>query len=240
MYTIKNKYIKMARKNYRKGGNRKYRTARYKGSLGTSVQRMPGVAERQIVKLKYAQQTVLNPSAGVASQHLFRANSINDPDFSTGGHQPMAHDQWATFYNHYTVIGSRCKATFWGGISESPGQDTTIVGIYLDDTATAVPEITELLEQGKTRPRYLSSGDGGRAVQTVTSNYSAKKHFGLQSIRDNRTIIGAQFGSNPSEDMYFHVFASSATDGVDGNPVTVLLEIEYIAYLTEPKSLDQS
>lgn len=224
----------------KKSSTRKYRTARYSGSLATSVQRMPGVAEKQIVKLKYSTQFNLNAASLISDQHLFRANSINDPDFTGVGHQPMGHDEWSTFYNHYTVIGSRCKATFWSDPSPDASSNTHIIGVYLDDTATAVPNVNTLLEQGKVRPKYLSSGSGGRAVQTIYSNYSAKKHLGLQSIRDNRSLIGAQFGSNPPEDMYFHCFTSAAAELGDAPLINCLVEIEYIAYLTEPKSLAQS
>lgn len=211
-----------------------------RSNLGTAVQRMPGVSEKQIVKLKYAQQFQLNPTLGVADQHLFRANSINDPDFTSGGHQPLGHDEWNIFYNHYTVIGSRCKATFWSAASESLNNDTHIVGIYLDDSADIVPEITSLLEQGKTRPTYMTTGNGNKACVTVTSNYSAKKHLGIKDFQDNRALIGASFNNNPSETMLFHVFDAGTNAGTDPNPINCLVEMEFICYLTEPKTLSQS
>jgi len=54
----------------------------------------------------YADTKTITPGAkrGV---HVFKMNSIFDPDYTGGGHQPAFHDRWALLYKHYRVL--RCS-----------------------------------------------------------------------------------------------------------------------------------
>jgi hypothetical protein len=49
---------------------------------------------------------------GAVSTYQFRVNSIFDPDYTGVGHQPLGHDQWATFYNRSRVRGCSYTVTF--------------------------------------------------------------------------------------------------------------------------------
>lgn len=209
-------------------------------SLKTAVQGMPGVAEKQIVKMKYSDQFVLDPGVGSTAGHIFRANSIFDPDYSAGGHQPLGRDEWAVFYDHYTVLNSTCKVTFWSAGTSSVAVNAGIVGIYLDDSPVAISSTTELIEQSKTKIGYLGSSASGSALATAYSYYNAKKHQGLHNVNDNRGLVGAQMDTSPTEQMFFHVFFGGLSTDSDPVAIKCLVEMEYTCYLTEPKTLGQS
>jgi len=110
------KYAKNNRRPRRRANKRKSQTNRKKGrklrGYGTTRSNTINgpLAMRQIVKLRYAED--VNISAGIAlGSYDFRANSIFDPNLTGIGHQPLGHDQWAVFYDHYVVLGARIKVT---------------------------------------------------------------------------------------------------------------------------------
>jgi len=76
-----------------------------------------------------------------------RANSIFDPQYSVGGHQPRGHDQWALQYGQYLVHGlayevihrpsaldAGTAAAMWGicGVHVGGPQDTVPYGSMQD------------------------------------------------------------------------------------------------------------
>jgi len=65
-----------------------------------------GYPLQQRVSLNYSELLVLQSSNLVPESRLFRLNSLYDPNFSGVGHQPLAFDQWAAFYEYYTVINA--------------------------------------------------------------------------------------------------------------------------------------
>lgn len=57
------------------------------------------------VRLTYADSfNRLVSNAGGGDNYAFRTNSIYDPDYTGGGHQPLMRDLWASQYDYYTVL----------------------------------------------------------------------------------------------------------------------------------------
>lgn len=72
------------------------------------IVRMPRgnpVPNAVMTSMTYIHSAALASTLGVIewSKYTFRMNSILDPDYSGGGHQPIGRDQWATLYNRYYV-----------------------------------------------------------------------------------------------------------------------------------------
>lgn len=205
----------------------------------TSRQNTSAVSPSQVVKFRYVDTITLNPGVGTTAEYNFRANSIHDPDFTGVGHQPLGHDQWANFYEHYTVIGSKLKATFF-----SPGDSVTtatgLVGVMLDEDTTSITSIRNMMEQAKARTRYMTTkgGPGGRV--SVTSHYSPKRFFAIKDMKDNRNLVGSLFGNNPTEGAYFKIFAGPANTADDVGIISVVVEVEYICLLSERRNLLES
>lgn len=196
------------------------------------------VPDSKIVKLRYVQQIGLDAGAGLASAHVFRANSIFDPDYSGTGHQPLGHDQWAVFYDHYNVISSKCTAQFIATGTNS-STDACMVGILLKDNISPITDPTTIMEQSNSGYSFLS-GQTASSVKTIRKGYSAKQFFGLKDVKDNRSITGGNMGGNAGDDALFHVYQTAL--GVTDNPrsIDAIVTIEYLVQLTERKTLAQS
>lgn len=192
-------------------------------------------------KLRYVERITLDAAAlGAPVEYSFRANSIFDPNLTGVGHQPMGRDEFVALYDHYTVIGSRCKATFYPLGDYSPNCSMWVGGT-LQDTTSTFTDLSEMLEQ---------TGSNGRIINKLAANaptvklmkYSPRRMFklGSGSIVGN-SRIAAQTGANPDEDAVYTLFAIQP-DGssVDPIPISVLVEIEYIVVFTEKRTMNQS
>lgn len=193
----------------------------------------------RIVKLRYIQPITLDPGASTAFvSQIFSANSINDPDVTGAGHQPMGHDQWATWYNRYTVIGA--KISVMGIISTT--SNPALFGVRtIDLSTTGHTTIAGLMETPTVSWRFMQTAVNGNVPKPARANYSAKKWFNLTNIKDNHTHVGAAFGANPATQVYFHVFYGSHDNGATDIPACSLIaKITYIVLLSHPKELAQS
>ncbi len=212
---------------------RKYRRKPRKSTISKNI-----VPDSHIVRLRYVETFQLNPgAAGQASTHIFRANSIFDPNLTGVGHQPLGHDQWAVFYDHYNVIGSKITAKFISNGDDFSGP--AHVGVLLKDDTTTIIDPVNIMEQSNSRYKVMTSANATQ-LATVQGFYSPKKFFAIKDISDNRSILGAAFGSNPVEDAYFHVYAGPLNSGIDTTAFNCIITIEYLCQFTERKALAQS
>lgn len=225
-------------KRFRQSSIRRFAKKRRRRSRRRLTKLTNIVPATKTVKLRYVEQFTLDGTTGVNAATVFRANSIHDPNFSGVGHQPLGHDQWAAFYDHYNVIGSKISVKFvsTGGIGN---RDSYIVGILLKDNSTTIPSAENIMEQTNSGYKICTTA---AAMQTVTvrKGYSARKFFNLKDVKDNRALVGAQFNNNPTEDAYFHVYQAPLSSVDDPLPVRCIATIEYICQLTERKSLASS
>lgn len=105
------------------------------------------------VRLRYVETYNLTAAgANIGNYWAFRANSIYDPDYSYGGHQPMGRDVWASIYSEYRV------RRFYVNLSMANRTDTiTRVVTFFTDDLLSVPfanflipgsgEVAAMLEQ---------------------------------------------------------------------------------------------
>lgn len=220
------KYGKRKRKTYKK---RSYRKANF------SMMRAPA-APTLATKLRYYTPANIDPAAGVAVPRIFRANSLYDPDYLTGGSQPRGFDELMVLYNHYTVVGSKITVTFANHDTAQP----VIVGIHVSTDPASTGPIRDFIEQGNVKYKVLSADTGaGNNVGTITEYASIKKEFGLKNIMDNHNLRG-DAGANPNEELFFNIFAAPQDD--ISNPGTTRLSvlIEYLVVFSEPNDLTGS
>lgn len=191
--------------------------------------------------LKYVEVVEIDCEAlGAPKKYEFRANSIYDPNLTGTGHQPIGRDQFAALYDHYTVIGSKMKATFYpkGDYSQNVSM---FLGGMTTDTTNTFTSVSEMLEQSNSKGNILTKL-GTKASVVRNLKYSPRKMFkiGKGSIIGNDRIT-TQVGTNPTEDAIFQLFAVQP-DGssVDPIPIKVLVEIEYLVVFSERRPLAQS
>lgn len=204
-----------------------------------------GFPNKMRVRLKYVDQITLNAAAVSAAIHVFRANSLYDPDYTSTGHQPSNFDKLATIYDRYTVTGAfiRVYPVYPAGTSVTPPPQ---MAIHLSEdgtdlsTAYSAGGLNNVLEQPKIARniKSLANANSG-GPWSWTRKFSAYKFFGVKDVV-GESPYSADIAANPAEGAFFEVGAFSV-DGSNDPVATVLrVEIEYIATMTEPKLADAS
>lgn len=190
-----------------------------------------GLPDKLLVTHKWELVQDIASASGAMSTFRIACNGMFQPTISAT-HQPMYYDQISPLYNHYTVIGSKIRVTFFPKVaSNGPGG----AGLIIDDDANSTyTSVSELGEESKGKTAVIV---GGAVLPTVlTHKWSAKRAFG-GSVMSNNNLAGAP-GSNPAELQYFvaayQAFASAT------NTCTVRVQVEYIAMWTELKDIAQS
>lgn len=187
-----------------------------------------GLPLQRIVKLRYIDTFRLSPGLAGNANYLFRCNSLQDPDQSGTGHQYFLHDQLALQYNHYKVIKNQIKI-----MGTSTTNTPTVLGIRVTDDTTVENSIVTAMESGKAHYKVMAS-DQSKA--TITHGYNANKMF----RNSGKTSISAQFGANPTEEAYFHVFGRHLNSTATGSNIDVLVELNVTAVVWEPKDIGGS
>lgn len=198
---------------------------------------MTAFSQQKKVRMKYVMKQNFNPTTAI-TYYTYRANSINDPDKSGTGHQALGHDQWAAFYNHYQVIGSQIKVTALP--SGYYNQSGVIWGIRLSDADTfTFSSESDLIESGQTNYKLLGFQD--QTAQMLKQSFSASKYFNQKAPIDFKSQnLYADFNGNPTEEAFFQVWVKTLDDLEDPPEIDLLVEIDYIVNLQEPKNLSIS
>lgn len=193
----------------------------------------------KILNLPYhATVALTGASAGNANAWQFRANSIFDPDLTGAGHQPLGHDQWTLFYNHYCVLGSSITATF-----NCPGAVTApfYIGIVLTDDATTgaasgIAQFDTACENKHIRYKLITSEDSGKSV-SLSFHADVLKFLGRNQFSSD---VKTTFGSNPTEMAYYTLFVMPVDASYTAPSVWCSVQLNYKTKLLEPKELTAS
>lgn len=189
----------------------------------------------RVVKMRYVQHTAVLNTAAI-SGFYYRMNSIFDPLHSVGGIQPLGHDEWNQFYNNYVVLGSQLRAEFVrSGVGTTTASMTGTTRV--DDTAIPA-SYTHMIELGKGTYKALSGSLESTATHVI--KYSPKNYFGITDVKDNQDDIGAAFGADPDKEALVLVYAQALDLATAGTAINVVVTIDYIVSLSNPKELAQS
>lgn len=181
-------------------------------------------------RMIYAERNfALNPGiGGPAASHIFRANSIFDPDETGIGHQPTGFDQLMEFFQFYTVTAAKI---FVDGNNTDGGRQ--YFGVYVSDSNVAATDFRQIIENGKGTYTVLNQSgvDGDSCALDVGVNIAA--YSGHPSLLSDNEMRGT-VASNPSNQISFIVWA--APDSArDSGAVNFQVRIEYMVVLTEPR-----
>lgn len=187
---------------------------------------MPGLPITKVVYMPYHME--FTTSSNVITYNTFRSNSIFDPDYTGGGHQPRGHDQWSQYYKYYRVTSCDVKAAFFW--EETPSQ-SHCVGIYLDDNVSfAYTGSLDLYEKGgfKCTKQLLPDRTSRVFIRRRVNMYRMTN----KSLMDQRTA----FGSNAAEPgPYIHVWTlPNNTAVLSYGAVRVHVALVYRVQLFEP------
>lgn len=200
------------------------------GVLGASVQKTH----------KYRTYFTLNPgAAGAISSAAFRVNGMFDPEVAIGGHQPMAFDQMAELYNHYTVYSaSICctminksgdNITFWCLVAPSSSAPTNA-----DDALEYPGTVWDVVQVD-------TATGASHSMSTIKKSVDLSKYFSKsKSQLINSSLYRGDAASDPTEQAYFIVQGQSWDLSQDPGPFQVQVVITYNAIWTEPKRISGS
>lgn len=199
---------------------------------------VPGLVDRAlfgfpnsiITKLRYSDYVNMTSSSGGSTSYLFRANGINDPDYTGAGHQPMWRDNYAAAYDFYTVLGSKITVTFHSK-DASHGFVIALVG---SDTPTLSSTVSTWMEQNNSVGALI--GNQNTEPKTLVWTYSPLRDLG-QEVKDDGSSM-TTVGADPSagEGTFYYGLLAATDDGASTASLVAKVDIEYtvkFAYLSK-------
>lgn len=190
------------------------------------------IAPRTVVKLKY-HEDYLTP--GVIVDQRFNLNSIYDPNLTGTGHQPLGHDQYATFYNRYRVY----KVSYVVGIACLGANENYKVSIGASNSTVSFTDPSVAAESPTFKTQLVSNAS---PIIMKGSYYLPSINGSTSAVYKADDRFAALFGSSPTEQIVMHIVTSSV--GNDAVPTSGKLgftvNLVYHCELFDPKDLAQS
>jgi len=156
--------------------------------------------------LRYTEIVPVTITAGVGGNYVFSCNSLNDPNRTGGGHQPLYYDTLTSVYDHYVVLSSYIKLTPFA-LTSVTGCLSTV--LYVDDDTTASLDWKTNAE--RVGSKMMSYSPGASSPAPLTMSWSAKDAFG-GDVEANTRLQGTNT-NNPSEEQFFFITPADGTGG---------------------------
>lgn len=237
---LERQLVGMRRKQYNK--KKRYYSKRqanakfYGASMSPTVQNLKQKFTSRYVEVN---RELTWTAGGTIPYHAYWANGLWDPRYELGGHKVVGFDQIMQFYDHYTVIAAKIKIT----IENQSDQHACIVALQVsDDGATIGNNMNTIIENGAVAYKKLTrqGTDGtfqqnGGSTCVLTKKCGVKKFMGRPNILSEDDLRGTD-SSNPNEGVFFKLALVGGLDGsVDAITIRYIVQIDYVAILTEPK-----
>jgi len=194
----------------------------------TLVRYMPlfGLSVRR--RLPYFETVSITGSASAAFAYSWSCNGCFDPNVSGTGHQPNGFDEMMKFYNHYTVIKSRCECVIQARNSES-----IRVALSLSGSTSYSTDYQNIMENGLLISAPLTYVGAQGSITTLKTSCDLAKFQGMKFVNDDSDMRG-DTASNPVEQAYYQVTCWNALTATV--PLIIVdMFIEYDVLFTEPK-----
>lgn len=219
------------------------------------------VREKIVTPLVYCDTKTIAPGQTVAAE-IFRLNSIFDPQWSLGGHQPMFTDNWALLYSYYRVIGFKYDIKFTPALNTNDEADLKGVHTGANDgypyyitnriqrdrhiyfieanhedswSFTEADDLNAIRELGKTFGNFCK--------WTMRTGYARLKGYvPIKRVFVDQTNFlsnTALFTQNPTNELLFRVGAMSCEAG-DTNAVRMDIRLTYLCEMSSPKDIDEN
>lgn len=188
-------------------------------TLLTGIYNSPSPFPKTLIA-RQSYSEVINMTVGAGglfgTEKVFMLNSMYDPDYDVGGHQPYARDQLAQLYHRYKVLGVFVDVTYYGAST-----NTVACGVKLSpegQIASGVLQgrkINEVAEVNNCQVKYLTS--------TGSQKTKFKAYFPMWKLlqitklqfKSDSTAYDADVGGNPIKSAYMRLaIADSALGSV--------------------------
>lgn len=204
-----------------------------------------GFPNKYYTRLRYAQIISIDPSnSGLSATHVFRANSLYDPDLTGAGHQPLYRDELALIYGKYCVMGAKCTMT--PIIEGIPQTSQFYYGLAHGNNTSdyQTMSLENLLEQERTS-KVLRTQPANTYIANapISKMITAKTYFSLKKdLQKNGKddTVSAAMGANPALQHYFICWGVHPTGATEPTAVKFMVTIEYFVKCFEPITPVQS
>lgn len=209
-----------------------------------------GFPKTHLVRFKYVDTISLNAAAAeVVSTYIFRANDCYDPDYTGTGHQPYGFDQWAAYYEHCHIIGSRCTVQYTPTASAGSTSAAMLVMSCEPNRrdSTTYPSYSAMLE--KTTGKHIivgqqySNGSFDQKSQKLSAVFVPRKTFktNIKSYVANPDYACTYTSVTPDANTaWYNINLCQISGGGDPDAMTFTVTIDYICMLsgrlTQPTS----
>lgn len=213
------------------------RAGRSKPTTLVNRSNLAPIPARYITKMKYAEAVTVS---GIGLQsYRWRLNSLYDPNFSGGGHQPYGFDQLCgpagtALYNRYRVF----KVDY---VLTVANDDYNIHYAVLPSNET-VPPINNVSEARENpRCQYAVQNVGGTLKKITGSIYLPALTGRTKDQYMAEENYGGTYNTNPFEVCQFNCYAQGLNDDAGTSMAhTFNLLLVYHAEFYDPHNLDQS
>lgn len=181
-----------------------------------------------------------NVTAGLfGSEHVFRLNSLFDPDKTATGHQPYGFDQLAAVYNRYKVVGATLELTI-----NDPTVDGMAVGWMFTNPSNLATSLSstnmdispEIQQTGVVRINDTGSQTKRKVFKLSMARLAGLTNLQFKADPDNYT---APVTSNCGNELALHI-ASGTYRGTTSESVFVHVKITYHAMFYQRKIMPVS
>lgn len=202
----------------------------------TTFIRQPVVSDQTLVKLNYQQTVFIDVVNQVFGIIHFRGNSIFDPLFAIGGTQPMGHDQWATLYRRYQVLGSSIACRMSSAEAAKTTMEICLRPATLETAAYS--EIRQMMEQTGSSSKLVPARS--TSLLRFKRYASSAKMFAVPGslASDDSTI--ANFGANPAKEWLWSIGANTVVPDSDVTRIVCQIKLTYYVKLLDRISLARS
>lgn len=184
------------------------------------------------VKLRYSTKLLLVPPVGnLYAEHVFRANSVFDPDLTGVGHQPRGFDEMNLFYERWRVVGSKIKV-YGAGVQS----DDMYVGVFnggLENSMLFTGPSDFLPEVSQVAYKWVAaSTHGTSSAFNFQKSYNPKKMSGYTATSPEYT---GSVAADPAIVHHFVVFCALPQQIAAGTAQAMNVVIDYDVMFFDPK-----
>lgn len=210
-----------------------------KGGRFYNVKRRAPLANKTCVLMRYAPvhcfvlgDGTTQPANMLLQNQTFSCNGIYDPNISSTLEQmqPNMFDQYKTWYRHYTVIGAQIKCRF----SNQDPTNPAVVGVRLTSSKSVEMDARHATEGGNAKYAVLGVRNAGPDSSCELSyRVNPAKYLGISKPLSSHQLEGTA-STNPIEQCYFQIFATSQGYNMGCPTVHCQVTIEYRVVWREP------
>lgn len=187
--------------------------------------------------MKYQNTVSITNTAGNSSGiYVYRGNSIFDPDYSVGGHQPMGASQMVLMYRSYVVVGSKIQIKV---ANLQANNRTCTFGVIptLDVYSPASARSHQAFEQPWMKQTMLGPvlstiGSGKVSHYMSTSKVFDEKPAGVQIAPGYSGFTGGNLvGSNPANQWFWNIIAQDSFINQNAGSVLITAQVVVTYYV---------